>query len=367
MKNAILLVVGARPNYMKMAPLLTALERVALDRPSILVHTGQHYDEHLNDAIFRDLGLRQPDHHLGVGSGTHAEQTARIMTGFEQLVAQRRPGLVVVAGDVNSTVACALVASKAMVPVAHVEAGLRSRDRSMPEEVNRIVTDRLTDLFLTPSADADENLIAEGTAPGQIVRVGNLMVDSLFAHLERARARDVLDRLALRPRQFALLTLHRPSNVDDPVVLERLLRAIDVLAAELPVVFPVHPRTRARLEARGSTGASAGLRLSDPLGYLDFVRLQDAATFVMTDSGGVQEETTALGVPCLTIRENTERPITITEGTNTLVGTDPDAIVDAAREILRSGGKRGRLPELWDGRAGDRAAAAILRFLEERP
>jgi len=367
MAGIVLHIVGARPNFMKMAPLMRA---VAGDRARqhLLVHTGQHYDEHLNDAIFRDLQLKSPDIHLGVGSGSHAEQTAKIMIGFERVVAERAPAMVVVAGDVNSTMACAIVAAKANVPVAHVEAGLRSFDRTMPEEVNRIVTDRLTDLHLTPSSDADENLAREGVPTESIVRVGNLMVDSVVANLERARKGEALERHGLQPKGYALLTLHRPSNVDDAAVFGRLLDAVEHLARRVPVVFPVHPRTRAPLATEPLASRIAGiptLKLVEPLGYLEFLQLQDAAAIVLTDSGGVQEETTVLGTPCLTLRENTERPITITEGTNTLVGTDPQKII-AAIDATFTSPRAGRIPELWDGHAGERAAAAIARFLTTR-
>jgi UDP-N-acetylglucosamine 2-epimerase (non-hydrolysing) len=357
----VLYVVGARPNYMKMAPLLAACEPGEWAR-HLLVHTGQHYDPSLNDAIFRDLGLRAPDDHLGVGSGGHADQTARIMVAFEKVVAAHRPALVVVAGDVNSTLACAIVAAKACVPVAHVEAGLRSFDRTMPEEINRIVTDRLTDLYLTPSPDADENLLREGCSRAAIVRVGNLMVDSLLSNLARARQAGALARHGVEERGFALVTLHRPSNVDDPGQFERIFGALVRIAARIPVVFPVHPRSRPRLDAppiRARLAGAPGLRLVPPLGYLEFVALEASARMVLTDSGGVQEETTALGVPCLTLRENTERPITVTEGTNTLAGVDPEAIWAAALDVLEHGGKAGRIPALWDGHAGDRAAEAI--------
>lgn len=365
MPSTVLHIVGARPNFMKMAPLLRAL---ASDpgREHLLVHTGQHYDEHLNDAIFRDLGLRAPDIHLGVGSGSHAEQTAKIMVAFEKVVAERKPAMVVVAGDVNSTLACAVVAAKASVPVAHVEAGLRSWDRAMPEEINRIVTDRLTDLYLTPSPDADENLLREGVDPASIARVGNLMVDSVVANLERARAGGALERLSVPRHGYALLTLHRPSNVDDPEVFDRILTAIEHVARKMPVVFPVHPRTRARLGEGPLAARVAALRLTEPLGYLEFLQLQDAAAMVLTDSGGVQEETTVLGTPCLTLRENTERPITITEGTNTLVGTTTAKIIAAIDAVPARGTVTPRAPALWDGHAGERAAAAIDRFLVAR-
>jgi UDP-N-acetylglucosamine 2-epimerase (non-hydrolysing) len=368
MSRCVLHVVGARPNFMKMAPLVRALWAQPGRFDHLLVHTGQHYDEHLNDSIFRDLGLKAPDVHLGAGSGSHAEQTGRIMLAFEKLVAERGPGLVVVAGDVNSTLACSIVAAKANVPVAHLEAGLRSGDWTMPEEINRVVTDRLTQLHLTPSPDADANLLREGVAPQSIVRVGNCMIDSLITHVETARRGGVLARFGVAARRFALATLHRPSNVDDPQRLTRLVQALSTIGARLPVVFPVHPRTRARMEAAAipiSELSSRGVLLSEPLGYLDFLQLEDAAAVVITDSGGVQEETTALGVPCLTVRDNTERPITLTEGTNKLVGSNPDVLPGEVDSVLAGQTRRGKVPELWDGKAGERAAQAIRSFLSE--
>lgn len=366
MARCVLHVVGARPNFMKMAPLVRALRANPVGHDHLLVHTGQHYDEHLNDAIFRDLGLRSPDVHLGSGSGTHAEQTARIMLAFERLVAERDPAMVVVAGDVNSTLACSIVAAKANVPVAHLEAGLRSGDWTMPEEINRIVTDRLSLLHLTPSADGDDNLLREGASPRGIVRVGNCMIDSLLSNVETARQGGALGRFGVQSGKFALATFHRPSNVDTP---ERLIRLITVLAQisqRMPIVFPVHPRTRARMEtARLDLDllVASGLLLSEPLGYLEFLQLEDAAAVVMTDSGGVQEETTALGVPCLTLRDNTERPITISVGTNKLVGSNPDLLPGEVDLVLAGQGKSGQVPDLWDGQAGERAAAAIRSFL----
>lgn len=366
MSERVLHVVGARPNFMKMAPVVRALSEDSGGFEHLLVHTGQHYDEHLNDSIFRDLGLRAPDIHLGSGSGTHAEQTARIMLAFEKLVTEHKPRMVVVAGDVNSTLACSIVAAKANVPVAHLEAGLRSGDWTMPEEINRIVTDRLTSLHLTPSPDGDENLLREGANPSGIVRVGNCMIDSVQLNVARARQGGALERFAVKPRGYVLATLHRPSNVDDSQRLSRLIEVLQGIAGKLPVIFPVHPRTRARLAASNLAGdelAKAGLLLSEPLGYLDFLQLQDSATVVITDSGGVQEETTALGVPCLTVRDNTERPITISEGTNKLVGSNPDVLPGEVDEVLAGRGKRGRVPALWDGKAGARSAEAIRRFL----
>jgi UDP-N-acetylglucosamine 2-epimerase (non-hydrolysing) len=366
MSGCVLHVVGARPNFMKMAPLVRALWQEPGGFEHLLVHTGQHYDEHLNDSIFRDLGLKAPDVHLGTGSGSHAEQTGRIMVAFEKLVTERKPSLVVVAGDVNSTLACAVVAAKANVPVAHLDAGLRSGDWTMPEEINRIVTDRLTKLYLTPSPDADENLLREGADPRAIVRIGNCMIDSLLTHIESARRGGALERFGVKARGFALATLHRPSNVDDPSRLARLLRALCNVGGRLPVVFPVHPRTRARLEAAQISLEALradGVLVSEPLAYLDFLQLEDAATVVLTDSGGVQEETTALGVPCLTVRDNTERPITLSAGTNKLVGSNPDVLPGEVDAVLSGQARRGKIPERWDGKAGERAAAAIRSFL----
>lgn len=360
MRRTVLHVVGARPNFMKVAPLLLAASQRS-GHEHLLVHTGQHYDETLNDAIFRDLALRAPDVHLGVGSGTHAEQTGRIMVAFEPVVRERRPSLVVVAGDVNSTLACSVVAAKAGVPIAHLEAGLRSNDWAMPEEINRLVTDRLTSLFLTPSADADENLRREGVPSTAIVRVGNLMVDTLVRNLERARRGDALARFGVSRGGFILTTLHRPSNVDDEQTLQGLIEVLATLAEDVPVIFPMHPRTRARLASNGSIRK---ITMVEPLGYLDFLQLEDAARVVLTDSGGVQEETTALGVPCLTMRENTERPVTVTEGTNKVIGSDPRRVLAETREVLRRKHPLSRVPDLWDGRAAQRAIDAIERFLE---
>lgn len=353
-------IVGARPNFMKMAPIVAEMNR----RGTIthkLIHTGQHYDDAMSGAFFRDLGMPEPDVHLNAGGGSHAEQTARVMLAFEPVLLAERPDWIVVVGDVNSTLACALVASKLGVRIAHVEAGLRSFDRQMPEEVNRVLTDRISDLLLTPSADGDVNLLREGIEPHRIRRVGNVMIDTLLMQRDRAAGSLVLAQLALQPRRFAVLTLHRPANVDDPVVLERLLTAVERIAQQLPVVFPAHPRTQARLRQFG-LHPSHNVRVIEPLGYLDFLKLWSNARLVLTDSGGLQEETTALGVPCLTLRENTERPITITEGTNQLVGLDPARIIAAATEVIAGGDQRAaRVPELWDGRAAERIVAAILR------
>jgi len=349
-------VAGARPNFMKIKPVLDALERAG--HVTEFVHTGQHYDAAMSDVFFDDLGLRPPDVHLGAGSGSHAEQTARVMMAFERHISLDSPDWVVVVGDVNSTLACALVGAKAGCRVAHVEAGLRSGDWSMPEEINRVATDRVSDLLLAPSPDAVDNLRAEGYAEHRIELAGNVMIDTLLANLDRARERPILDQLGLERDRYVLVTLHRPSNVDDDLVLDGLLRAIGSVAEWLPVVWPAHPRVREHVEQRS---LPPGVQVVDPAGYLDFVALQDGARLVMTDSGGVQEETTVLGVPCLTLRTTTERPITITEGTNRLVGVEPEAIMTAASEAL---GHRveSRRPALWDGRAGDRIAAAIDAF-----
>ena len=361
----ILHVVGARPNFMKVAPVLAALRKVA-GVEQILVHTGQHYDAKMSDVFFQDLGMPAPDVHLGVGSGSHAQQTAKVMVEIEPVLQQHKPDLVVVAGDVNSTIAVALVASKMEIPVAHIESGLRSRDWSMPEEVNRVLTDRISSLLFTPSPDGDENLAQEGIEKSRVHFVGNVMIDSLRAALPRANERKIHEQLGLEKKGYALATLHRPANVDDPYIFGRLLAALGEVALRLPVVLPIHPRTRARLEAdpalRARVQAAPNLKLIDPQGYLDFLALTAQARMVLTDSGGIQEETTALGVPCLTLRENTERPVTVTVGTNTLVGRDPAQIVPAAAAVLDGRGKQGRVPDLWDGHAADRIADVIVRF-----
>ncbi|MEV7277872.1 UDP-N-acetylglucosamine 2-epimerase (non-hydrolyzing) [Streptomyces sp. NPDC093111] len=347
-------VAGARPNYMKIKPVMDALE--ARGAEVLLVHTGQHYDPAMNDVFFRDLGLRPPDRFLGVGSGSHAVQTGRVMAEFEPLVTELAPDLVVVVGDVNSTLACALVTAKAGPLLAHVEAGLRSRDWSMPEEVNRVATDRISDYLLAPSDDAAVNLRAEGYHDDQIHVVGNVMIDTLFANRERALATDALARHGVTPGAYGLVTLHRPANVDDPEILAGLLKGLGEVAAHCPLVLPVHPRAAERLNALGVPG---GIRLVPPAGYLDFIALQAGARIVLTDSGGVQEETTALGVPCVTLRDNTERPITVDEGTNVLAGRDPQRILATAVRLLENPPPP-RRPALWDGHAGDRIARVLL-------
>jgi UDP-N-acetylglucosamine 2-epimerase (non-hydrolysing) len=350
----IICVAGARPNYMKVKPVMDALEERAAE--VILVHTGQHYDAAMNDVFFADLGIRPPDHLLQVGSGSHAVQTGKVMAAFEPLITELRPDVVVVVGDVNSTLGCALVTAKAGALLAHVEAGLRSRDWSMPEEINRVVTDRVSDYLFAPSPDAVANLRAEGHREDQVHLAGNVMVDTLLANLDRALASDVLPRLGLQAREYALVTLHRPANVDDPRALSTLLSALDELARSCPIVLPAHPRAAAQLR---SSGLSERVQVIPPAGYLDFVALQASARLVLTDSGGVQEETTVLGVPCLTLRDNTERPITLTEGTNQLVGRDRDRIVKTALSVLDAPPPR-QCPALWDGRAGQRIAEVLL-------
>lgn len=354
-------IVGARPNLMKIAPLMDVMVRTPGIEP-ILVHTGQHYDERMSDLFFRELGIPAPDHYLGVGSGTHAQQTAQVMVRLEPLFEELRPDLVLVVGDVNSTVAAALVASKLGIRLAHVEAGLRSFDRSMPEEVNRVVTDALSDLLFTTERSAEENLRREGIAEEKIHFVGNVMIDTLLRHRERAEALGVPARFGLAPGEYAVVTLHRPSNVDAPDALARMVDVMVAVQERLPVVFPVHPRTRSRLAEAGlltRLEALPDVRLTEPLGYLEFLGLMAGARLVLTDSGGVQEETTILGVPCLTVRENTERPVTITHGTNRLVGTEPARIIAAVDETLAAPRPDGRRPELWDGRAAERIVGVL--------
>ena len=353
-------VVGARPNYMKVAPVLDAMRRVEGTR-QVLINTGQHYDDEMAGGFLREFQLPAPDRDLGVGSGSHASQTAKVMVAFEEICFEYAPDLVVVVGDVNSTMAASLVAAKLQVPIAHVEAGLRSFDRTMPEEINRIVTDRLADLLLTPSRDADANLAAEGVPAERVHLVGNVMIDTLFRFLPMASLERVRDRVDVARGQYALLTLHRPSNVDEPGTLRGILRAVGIIARRIPVVFSAHPRTRSRLGEFGIT-LDDGIIVTGPLGYLDFLSLTAHARLILTDSGGLQEESTALGIPCLTLRENTERPVTVTSGTNRVVGTSPDSIV-AAFEALDSESSGPGLPELWDGHTAERIAAALRRFL----
>lgn len=364
----ILHIVGARPNFMKAAPVMRALAALSGEEKisQQLVHTGQHYAANMSDVFFQQLGLPAPDINLEVGSASHARQTAEIMVRLEERVIHERPDWVLVYGDVNSTVAAALVCAKLLIPFAHVEAGLRSGDRTMPEEVNRLVTDQLADLLLTPSVDGDENLLREGVAPQKIHFVGNVMIDTLVRLLPEAEAHwaqlaNTLELLSLKDssQKYALATLHRPSNVDDADGLRRTVAALEQIAAQVPIIFPVHPRTRARLVELNIGFNNSQLRLVEPLGYIEFLALQRHALLVITDSGGIQEETTYLGVPCLTVRENTERPITVTIGTNTLVGTDMSRLCVEAARIIGGEAKRGRIPDLWDGKASERIAAII--------
>jgi UDP-N-acetylglucosamine 2-epimerase (non-hydrolysing) len=359
----ILLIVGARPNFMKMAPLYFELAGAKGLEPRIL-HTGQHYDYGMSRAFFEDLELPEPHYFLGAGSGSHAEQTARIMVECEKVFQAEKPDLVVVFGDVNSTLACSLTARKLLLRVAHVEAGLRSFDETMPEELNRRVTDAVSNLLFTPSADGDENLAREGVAPGRIHRVGNIMIDSLvriLGRIDEQQEAALLRQWNLAKGNYALVTLHRPSNVDEKEGLQGILGYLNRLSARLPVVFPMHPRTQKNLAAFGLEPSSgAALRIVEPVRYRQFITLEKNARFVLTDSGGIQEETTFLGLPCLTLRPNTERPITVTQGTNELV--DLGTIEDKTQMILSGRWKTGRVPPLWDGRTAERIARVIIDY-----
>ncbi len=356
-------IVGARPNLPKIAPLMREMQRHSEIDP-ILVHTGQHYDEALSDIFFRQMGIPTPHVNLEVGSGSHAAQTAEVLKRVEPVLIERQPDLVLVVGDVNSTIAVSLAAVKLGIPVAHVEAGLRSFDRSMPEEINRILTDALADYLFVTEKDAIDHLLKEGRPRESIYLVGNVMIDSLRHFLPIAQKSSIGDDLGLKKgadwQRFGVLTLHRPSNVDSTEKLAALLGAIDSIAAQVPVIFPVHPRTQQRL-AQAGIKTHPQLKLISPIGYLDFLCLLSKSTIVLTDSGGIQEETTALGVPCLTLRENTERPITISEGTNQLIGTDPARIIAAAQAILTGKGKPGRIPPFWDGHAAERIVDVLLK------
>jgi UDP-N-acetylglucosamine 2-epimerase (non-hydrolysing) len=345
---------------MKAAPVLRALRAYDGVRQT-LVHTGQHYDANMSDIFFHELEIPEPDTNLGVGSGSHAQQTAQILTQFEPVVQSYQPDLVLVYGDINSTMAAALVCAKLVVPVGHVEAGLRSFDRTMPEEINRLITDQIAELLFTPSIDGDENLLREGVAAEKIHRVGNVMIDSLVRLVSVAQASRVLTDLSLEPGKFGLVTLHRPSNVDDPTMLASIMDALHEISRELVLIFSVHPRTRQQLEASNTNHQGSRVRMLDPLSYIDFLALQRSAKLVITDSGGIQEETTYLGVPCLTVRENTERPVTVAVGTNILIGKDMRRLKTEAARILGGSQKRGEIPPLWDGHAADRIAEAIIR------
>lgn len=375
----IFIVVGARPNFMKAAPLLTALKKYPQFKV-LLVHTGQHYDKEMSDLFFRELCLPHPDIYLNVGSGSHASQTAKIMMRFEKACLKGKPDLIIVVGDVNSTVACALVAAKLSIPVAHVEAGLRSFDRSMPEEINRVITDRLSDYLFTTCEEANQNLRREGIPNDRIFFVGNVMIDTLMRHALVARKSKILEKLLLKKngkiRRYAVLTLHRPSNVDDPYILRGILQLLYDLARTLPIIFPVHPRTLQkitslhinhlihyvhRLPLANENNIYRRILALPPLGYCDFLRLMSKADLVFTDSGGIQEETTILGIPCLTLRNNTERPVTVREGTNVVVGTDPDTVIRAASKVLKNKTVRKKYPKFWDGKAAERIVGILTK------
>ena len=361
-------VVGARPNFMKIAPIYDEMKKHD-DITPYLVHTGQHYDHKMSDLFFNHLGLPQPDVYLGVGSGGHGEQTGKIMIGFEETLREIKPDLVVVVGDVNSTIACGLDAVKMGIDLAHVEAGLRSFDRSMPEEINRVLTDQLSSYLFTTERSAEENLAREGIPAERIFFVGNVMIDSLLRHRHKAADSPVLSELAIEPGEYVLVTLHRPSNVDEKDALSGFLETLCTISQGLPVVFPIHPRTRKKLvefHLDGMLKEHPRLRLVEPLGYLDFLKCLDNARLVITDSGGIQEETTVLGVPCITARDNTERPVTVTEGTNVVAGTDPGRILEEANRILAGGATTGTIPMLWDGRAAERIVNTLRNQYETR-
>ncbi|MBV7338405.1 UDP-N-acetylglucosamine 2-epimerase (non-hydrolyzing) [Chloroflexi bacterium TSY] len=362
-KLGILNVVGTRPNMMKIAPIIEVMKASETIEQTLL-HTGQHYDENMSQIFFDELGIPAPDIYLGVGSASHAEQTARIMVEFEKILMAQRSDIVLVIGDVNSTLACAITAAKLTVPVVHVEAGLRSYDRTMPEEINRIVADALSDLLLTPSLDANENLRKEGVPEEKITFVGNVMIDTLYKHRSYAKQQKTPQKLGMKPKGYALLTLHRASNVDQQETFGGIIDALIDIATDVPIVFPIHPRTKNRIEEFGLAEKIAAVQnivLIDPQGYLSFLDLMMHAQLVLTDSGGIQEETTILSVPCLTIRPNTERPITIHQGTNILVGADPERIRSETRKIIKGQVKPQQIPERWDGHAAPRIVNAILR------
>jgi len=360
------LIAGARPNFMKIAPLVRAM--TAANVSWRLVHTGQHYDARMSQTFFDELGIPHPDVNLEVGSGSHIEQLAEVMRRLEGEFTKHRPGAVVVVGDVNSTVAAAMTANKLSIPVAHVEAGLRSGDRGMPEEINRRITDTISDWLFTSEPSGEENLLNEGIEPARIHHVGNVMIDTLLSHLDRAREQRDLAAKGLRDQQYAVLTLHRPSNVDDPQRFEAILRAVHAISGDLPVVFPIHPRTDKQMQAFGFAGRADlnGFTRLEPLGYLEMLGLIDSARLMLTDSGGLQEETTVLQVPCLTLRENTERPITITEGSNRLVGWQTDAILAATADMLAGPARIGTVPKNWDGRASERIVATLKMLTENK-
>ena len=360
----VFLVAGARPNFMKIAPLWMEMRKHPHTFQAVFIHTGQHYDDEMSRIFLRELGLPDPDVYLGAGSGSHAEQTSKVMTGFETVIIKDRPDIVVVVGDVNSTLACALVASKFWIPVAHVEAGLRSYDRTMPEEINRVLTDQISEYLFTTCKDADKNLIREGIPKEKIHFVGNIMIESLLKFHSKFDTSGILARLGLEKKAYALITLHRPSNVDERTTFQNILKGLDRIQKEIKIVFPAHPRTRKRIKEFGLEDLNHRLMVTDPLGYFDFLALEKNARFVLTDSGGVQEETTFFGVPCLTIRPNTERPVTIDEGTNTLVGTDSETIVSESLKIINDKGKRGKIPKYWDDGVSERIVKILSQLFK---
>jgi UDP-N-acetylglucosamine 2-epimerase (non-hydrolysing) len=374
-------IVGARPNFMKIAPLMSEMSKYAPKFDQLLVHTGQHYDEKMSNSFFNDLRLTEPDVYLGVGSGNHAEQTGKIMIEFEKVCFQEKPDLIIVVGDINSTIACALVAAKHCIPIAHIESGLRSFDRTMPEEINRILTDQVSDYLFTTCEDANQNLIKEGIQENKIFFVGNIMIDTLLAHMEIAKNSIILEKLGLRKnnniKKYGIVTLHRPSNVDNPKILKGILNAMNQLSREILIIFPAHPRTikqirnlelqeianfKENLLSNGLNKTDRNILTFPPLGYLDFLCLMSNAKIVLTDSGGIQEETTILGIPCLTLRNNTERPITVKEGTNIVVGNNPDRIIKIALNVLKNQNSRKKIPKYWDGKTAER----IIKILKAK-
>lgn len=357
----VVLVAGARPNFMKIAPIFNELKKYKHYFDTILVHTGQHYDYNMSGSFFRDLELSKPDIFLGIGSGTQAVQTAKIMVEFERVCLKNKPDLVIVVGDVNSTLACSLTAAKLCIPIAHVEAGLRSFDRAMPEEVNRVITDHVSDLFFTTCEDANNNLKREGVSNKKIFFVGNVMIDTLEKLKVKSEESLVLEKIGVRKNGYVVLTLHRPSNVDDKKTLRNMFEAFRDLGKHIPLVFPVHPRTLKQINRFGINFDSKSIKLMEPLGYLDFMKLYMDSKFVLTDSGGIQEETTYLGIPCLTLRSNTERPITVSEGTNTLVGNNRNKILRESLRILKGKYKIGKKPKLWDGRTAQRIVKILIK------
>jgi UDP-N-acetylglucosamine 2-epimerase (non-hydrolysing) len=358
----ILNIVGARPNFMKMAPIQRAMQKSPLIEP-FLIHTGQHYDKAMSDLFFNDLELPKPDVFLGIGSASHAVQTATIMMAFEKVCLEYKPDMVLVVGDVNSTVACSIVASKLWIPITHVEAGLRSFDRKMPEEINRILTDSIADFLFVTEQSGIDNLLKEGVSRKKMHMVGNVMIDSLVYLLHKAKRSTILKKIKLNEKPFALVTLHRPSNVDSPENLTKMIEALEIIQKDINIVFPVHPRTAhnlERLNLKDKLDRCNNILQLPPIGYLDFIKLQSSATLIISDSGGIQEESTYMGIPCLTVRENTERPITCAMGTNELVGMDMDLLIKSTHQILNGEWKKGKIPPLWDGNASER----IIKVLE---